>query len=106
MDTGEACAAAQAASVKVSNLLTRGFIELDPFVADVNAERCTGQGACAQACPIDDAIVIVDKKAQVNPALCTGCGICVAVCDANAIDIKGWKLEQYEAMVRSAALAK
>jgi len=99
MDTGEACAAAQAASVKVSNLLTRGHIELDPFVADVNAERCTGQGACTLACPIDDAIALIDKKAQVNPVLCTGCGICVAACDANAIDIKGWKLEQYEAMV-------
>ncbi len=99
MDTGEACAAAQAASVKVSNLLTRGHIELDPFVADVDEERCTGQGACMKACPIDDAVVLVAKKAQVNPALCTGCGICVAACDANAIDIKGWKLEQYESMV-------
>jgi heterodisulfide reductase subunit A len=107
MDIGEACSAAQAASVKASSLLTRGYVELDPFVAEVNLERCSGSGKCAEACPVDEAIVLVDtviegqtvKRAQVNPALCTGCGICVAVCPDNAVDIKGWTLRQYEEMV-------
>lgn len=107
MDTGEACGAAQAASVKVANLLTRGYIELDPFVADVNPERCTGQGACVEICPIENAVAVVETEikgekrpmAQVNAALCTGCGVCVAACEANAIDVKGWKLKQYESMV-------
>jgi heterodisulfide reductase subunit A len=35
----------------------------------------------------------------VNAALCTGCGACVAVCPENAINVKGWTLKQYEAMV-------
>ena len=39
------------------------------------------------------------QKAEVNPALCTGCGACVAVCPENAINVKGWTLKQYEAMV-------
>jgi heterodisulfide reductase subunit A len=39
------------------------------------------------------------KRAQVTPALCLGCGACVAVCPENAIDIDGWTLKQYEAMV-------
>jgi heterodisulfide reductase subunit A len=38
-------------------------------------------------------------RAEVTPALCTGCGACVAVCPQNAIDINGWTLKQYEAMV-------
>jgi heterodisulfide reductase subunit A len=107
MDVSEACNAAQAASAKASILLTKGFVELDPFVARVNQERCTGRGACKEACPIEGAIRLVEmqvkgqtvKRAQVNAALCTGCGTCVAVCPDNAIDVKGWELEQYEAMV-------
>ena len=39
------------------------------------------------------------QRAQVTAALCTGCGACVAVCPQRAIDINGWTLEQYEAMV-------
>ncbi|MBW2427946.1 MAG: CoB--CoM heterodisulfide reductase iron-sulfur subunit A family protein [Deltaproteobacteria bacterium] len=107
MDVGEACAGAQAASAKASTLLARGYVELDPFVAQVDLNRCSGAGKCVGVCPIDDAIVLVDtelagktvKRARVNPALCTGCGICVAVCPDNAVDIKGWTLKQYEEMV-------
>ena len=107
MDVSEACNAAQAASAKASILLTKGFVELDPFVAEVNLNRCTGRGACQEACPIEGAIQVVEmkiegqtvKRGQVNAALCTGCGTCVAVCPDNAIDVKGWELEQYEAMV-------
>lgn len=99
MDITEACAAAQAASVKTSALLGKGFVELDPFVAYANKGLCKGHGDCVNACPVDEAIVIENKKARVNPALCTGCGICTAVCPENAIDVKGWSLKQYEKMV-------
>ncbi len=107
MDIGEACAAAQAASAKATSLLVRGYVELDPFVAQVDPARCSGAGQCVAACPVEDAIALVDtaaggqtvKRARVNPALCTGCGICVAVCPDNAVDINGWSLRQYEEMV-------
>jgi heterodisulfide reductase subunit A len=39
------------------------------------------------------------QRAQVTPAFCAGCGACVAVCLENAIDVNGWTLKQYEAMV-------
>ena len=39
------------------------------------------------------------KRAEVTPVLCSGCGACVAVCPENAIDINGWTLQQYDAMV-------
>jgi heterodisulfide reductase subunit A len=39
------------------------------------------------------------QRAQVTPAFCLGCGACVAVCPENAIDVNGWTLKQYEAMV-------
>ncbi len=45
------------------------------------------------------------QRARVNPALCTGCGMCVAVCPENAIDVNGWTLQQYEAMVDAIVVA-
>ena len=107
MDIGEACNGASSAAVKASSLLARGFVELDPFVAEVNMDLCSGTGSCVEACLQKGALQMVEieedgkkvQRAEVNPALCTGCGACVAVCPENAINVKGWTLKQYEAMV-------
>jgi heterodisulfide reductase subunit A len=106
-DVGETCAAAAAAAVKSAAILTRGYVELDPFVAEVDLSKCTGAGACVEACLAEGALTMVEqvvdgqkvRRAQVNPALCLGCGACVAVCPENAINVQGWTLKQYEAMV-------
>ena len=107
MDVGEACNAAGAAAVKASALLRKGFIELDPFVAEVNPNKCQGHGACIEACLKEGALTLVEvdidgktvKRAQVTAAMCLGCGACAAVCPEKAIDINGWALKQYEDMV-------
>jgi heterodisulfide reductase subunit A len=107
MDVGEACTGAAAGAVKASALLGRGYVELDPFVAEVDLDRCNGTGACVEACLNEGALNLVEmemdgqkvQRAQVIPAFCTGCGACVAVCPENAIDVNGWTLKQYEAMV-------
>ena len=106
-DVGESCVAAAAAAVKGAAILTRGYVELDPFVAEVDLSKCTGTGACVEACLAEGALTMVEQvvdgqkvqRARVNPALCLGCGACVAVCPANAINVQGWTLKQYEAMV-------
>ncbi|EFL51456.1 fumarate reductase/succinate dehydrogenase flavoprotein domain protein [Solidesulfovibrio fructosivorans JJ]] len=107
MDAGEAASAASSAAVKAASLLGKGYVELDPFVAEVDLARCKGTGACVSACLNEGALRLVPmdvggetvNRAQVTPALCLGCGACVAVCPENAININGWTLKQYEAMV-------
>jgi len=109
MNIQEASAAASAAAAKVSVLLGTGVVELEPFVAHVNPDLCTGSGECVAVCAYEDAIALetftVDgrevQKAVVTPANCVGCGVCVSVCPNHAIDVQGWTLDQYDAMVEA-----
>jgi len=107
MDIGEACAAAQTAAVKAAILLSKPQIELDPFVAYVTPERCDGCELCLAECEYEGALTMTDavvngvpaRRAVVNPALCVGCGACAAVCPPRAINVAGWTLDQFDAMV-------
>lgn len=102
-DIGESCASAAAAAVKAAAILGRGHVELPPYVARINLNRCEGSGACVEECPVDGAVHLVEENgkchAEVNSAICTGCGCCVAVCDQRAIDVNGWTIAQFTAMV-------
>jgi heterodisulfide reductase subunit A len=41
------------------------------------------------------------KRAVITPANCVGCGACVSACPNQAIDVQGWTLAQYDAMVEA-----
>jgi len=111
MNVMEASAAASAAAAKVSTLLGMGEVELEPFVARVDVEKCQGTGNCVEVCCYEDAIAVETvsvngkdvQRAVVTPANCTGCGNCVSACPNRAIDVQGWTLDQYEAMVDAIA---
>jgi heterodisulfide reductase subunit A len=65
-----------------------------------------------EACLYDRAIALEvvsengkkEKRAVVTPANCSGCGACVSACPNRAIDVQGWTLAQYEAMVDAIAM--
>ncbi|MDH7500984.1 MAG: ATP-binding protein [candidate division NC10 bacterium] len=54
------------------------------LVPQVDMERCTGCGQCAQICQFS-AIVCIQKKVLTFPELCHGCGGCTLVCPEKAI---------------------
>jgi heterodisulfide reductase subunit A len=102
MDITEATAAAAAAASKAAAMITQGEVEMDPFVARVNEELCTGCRICLSACPYD-AISRDEEKgiAVISEKLCTGCGTCAASCPSNAIQQFGFN----DAEVKSEVLA-
>jgi heterodisulfide reductase subunit A len=112
MNIQESLSAASAAAAKVVSLLGQGKVELQPFVAAVDLEKCNGAGACVEACVYEGAIALETfeengkqvTRAVVTPANCSGCGACVSVCPNRAIDVQGWTLAQYEAMVDAIAM--
>jgi len=107
MDVTEAMASAGTAAAKAAILLAEPDIPLEPFVAVVDEHKCTGCGLCPAECSYDGALMMSEKNgkklAVVNPALCKGCGACVAVCPTRAINVAGWTLDQFDAMVDAIA---
>ena len=55
----------------------------------VDKKKCAGCGACIEACP-QNAISMVDGKAEIESAKCVNCGRCIQACPRGAIytDVK------------------
>ncbi len=83
MDITESTSAASAAAAKVTTLLAKDHVEMEPFVAKVDPSLCDGCGLCLDACQYAGAIAlqdveveegVIEKRAYVNPVACKGCG--------------------------------
>lgn len=107
MNIRETLNAAGAAAVKVSSMFLKEVVEVNPYVAEVDVNLCQGTGTCVSQCEYDGSLQMVEtevngekvSRARVNPGLCVGCGACVAVCPTRAINLNGWRLDQFDAMV-------
>lgn len=107
MNIQETLAAAGAAAVKAAAMFAKEDVELNPYVATVDLSRCSGEALCVTQCDYEGALQMVQveadgvkvERAEVNAGLCVGCGACVAVCPHRAIDLNGWRIDQFEAMV-------
>ena len=83
-------------------MLKKGYAELDPQVACVNADACTGCGKCERPALWGRADILSwDGKdtARIDAAGCKGCGGCVPVCPHDAIDLLGYSDTQIKAMI-------
>ncbi len=92
-----------AAAAKTGALLRQKELRLEPLVAHVLEDKCTGCGECVKACPYE-ALSLREEGGQkiitVNPALCKGEGACVPVCPEEAIEVWGYGHEQIRSMIQ------
>ena len=101
MDITEATAAASAAASKVSIILSRGKVDLEPFVATVDQSKCASCLTCVRTCPFEIP-KILESGAYINPAACYGCGACVSVCPGDAISLAHFDNREINAQVKGA----
>jgi heterodisulfide reductase subunit A len=104
--SAESVASGLAAVTQSAAVLKKGYTELDPLVAIVDAQACTACGDCLTSCPYD-AISMTEgadrHAAVISPTGCKGCGGCVPICPENAIDLLGYTDAQVSAMIESLA---
>lgn len=106
---GESVSAGLAAVAQSAALLKKGFADMDPLVARIDPDRCTGSGECLTACPYESITSIEwdgRQVASVDPATCKGCGGCVPVCGADAIDLLGYTDAQMRAAIEELVVAQ
>ncbi len=96
-DITDSIVKANAAASKVSELI-HGGVELEPFVATIDASKCNLCKKCIDVCNYK-AAYIQDGILAVDPISCTGCGACLWECKNEAIEIMGQTDEQITAMI-------
>ena len=54
----------------------------------IDSEKCTGEGKCAEICPVEAFKVEGGKCILFQADLCEGCESCLAECPVGAITLK------------------
>jgi len=99
-DIQDTVSQASAAASRAATILSQDELEIDPLIAMVDEDICTGCGICVEVCPYEARTLNERKRiAEVNDALCTGCGGCIAACPSNASIHKNFTKKQLLNMV-------
>lgn len=98
----ESVNSALSAATKSFSYVSKGTLETEPIVAEINRDSCTWCGECQKACPFDaiEKLEFNNKLiAVVNSSVCKGCGMCAPVCPSDAINLIGYSNEEIISMI-------
>jgi heterodisulfide reductase subunit A2 len=85
-DIPDTVAQGAAAAARIQGMITKGSVEIEPVVATIDADKCSGCRICNELCPYNAIEYLANEEVSyINSALCKGCGTCVAACPAKAI---------------------
>jgi heterodisulfide reductase subunit A len=99
-DIRDSVAQASAAAARILALISKGVVETEATIAEINEEQCSGCRVCNLLCPYGAITYIEDKKvSRINDAICKGCGACVAACPSSAIKHKHYTSEEIMAQI-------
>ena len=97
-DIPDSVAQGAAAAAGALSLISRGNVEIEPVVAVIDEERCSGCQVCVALCPYSAISYDADQRiAAVEAAICKGCGVCVSACPTGAAQQQGFTDAQLEA---------
>jgi len=106
-DIADTLAQAHGAASRATTVLFLGKVAIDPVIAFIDEEICSGCGICEQVC--EYAALGLDPYRRVmtiNTALCKGCGACNSACPAGAISLRHFKPDQIIAQVHALCLGR
>jgi heterodisulfide reductase subunit A len=107
-DIPDAVGQGAAAAARVQGMISKGTVMIEPVVATIDEDKCSGCRICNNLCPFSAIEFLPDEAAgappgrkvsRVNAVLCKGCGTCVAACPAGAIAGAHFANEQVEAEI-------
>ena len=90
------------AAAKSYSYISKGQLELEPIVAEIDKDNCTWCDACSTACPYDAVKKVSENGkefATINNSVCKGCGMCLPVCPTDAIDLVAYSNREIESMI-------
>jgi heterodisulfide reductase subunit A len=99
-DIRDSVAQASAAAARVLALISKGKVETEATIAEIDEDQCSGCRICNLLCPYGAITYIEDKKvSRINDAICKGCGACVAACPSAAIKHKHYTSQEIMAQI-------
>jgi heterodisulfide reductase subunit A2 len=99
-DIRDSVSQASAAAARVLALISKGVVETEATIAEINEDQCSGCRICNLLCPYGAITFIEDKKvSRINDAICKGCGACVAACPSSAIKHKHYTSQEIMAQI-------
>ena len=108
-DIPDTVAQASGAAMKAADLLSKGEIEIEPLMGEVDSDFCSGCAICKTVCPfeaIQMKTLKVDGKektiVEILEAVCQGCGACSTACPTGAIKMKHFTDKQIVEQVKAA----
>lgn len=105
MDIPESVQMGSAAAAKVCGILSHNELTLEPTIATVDTERCSGCLACTKVCPFEAITTTTAPDgrtvSEVIASVCQGCGTCAATCPAEAITVKGFTNDEIFAQIEA-----
>jgi Fe-S-cluster-containing hydrogenase component 2 len=81
------CCECSCGVLKAWNRGLRNTTSPSRFVIQLNAEKCSLQKSCVDACPVN-ALSVEEEKLFINEDVCIGCGLCVPVCSEGALHLE------------------
>jgi len=108
-DIPDTVAQASGAAMKAAELLATGEVEIEPLIAIVEENLCSGCRICESVCPYQAIEMETQTSeneeknvAKILAAVCQGCGACSVACPTRAIDMQHYKQEQILAQIAAA----